>query len=90
VLHVSPQERLESEGEAVPINTAIVLQSVCTSSLLAATAEAYGNDFQIEHHDTELAVKTYSAISKGVMGRRDHEFEGAQNHFVLVAEKKSE
>lgn len=40
------------------------------------------------HGDTEVSVKTHSAISKGRMGRRDHEFEGAQNHFVLVAEKK--
>lgn len=88
VLHVNPQERLESNGEPVPINTAIVLSHVCTSSMLAATKDPYMNDFQIEHGDTEISVKTFSAITKGRMGRRDHEFEGAENHFVLVAEKK--
>ena len=30
VLHVNPQERLESEGEAVPVRTAVVLCHVCT------------------------------------------------------------
>lgn len=34
VLHVNPQERLESEGEAVPVRTAVVLCHVCTSSLV--------------------------------------------------------
>lgn len=87
VHHVNPQERLTSDGTPVPINTAIVLKHVCTNSLLAATKVPYSNDFQIEHGDTEMCVKTFAAISKCAMGRRDHELEGQENHFVLVAEK---
>lgn len=88
VHHVNPQERLTSDGTPVPINTAIVLSHVCTNQLLAATSVPYSNDFQIEHGDTEMCVKTFAAMSKRAMGRRDHELEGQENHFVLVAEKK--
>jgi hypothetical protein len=82
VLHVNPQERLQSEGTPVPINTAIVISHICTNQLLAATKVPYSNDFQIEHGDTEMCVKTFAPISKCAMGRRDHELEGQENHFV--------
>ncbi len=90
VMHVNPQARLETDGEPVPINTAVVLVHVCTNSLLAASKAPYANDFQIEHGDSEMCVKTYAAISKANYGTRSHEFEGAENHFVLVAEQSSE
>lgn len=86
VLHVNPQERLESEGEAVPVRTAVVLCHICTSSLLAGTAVSYPNDFSIEHGDTEVAVKSYQTLAKGSMGSRDHAFEGSENHFVFVCD----
>jgi hypothetical protein len=63
---------------------------VYTNSLLAASKAPYANDFQIEHGDTEMCVKTYAAISKCNYGTRSHEFEGAENHFVMVAEKPEE
>ena len=44
----------------------------------------------IEHGDSEMCVNTYAAISKANYGTRDHEFEGSENHFVLVAEKAAE
>jgi hypothetical protein len=90
VMHVNPQARLETDGEPVPINTAVVLVHVCTNSLLAASKAPYANDFQIEHGDSEMCVKTYAAISKANYGTRSHEFEGAENHFVLVAEQAPE
>lgn len=90
VMHVNPQARLETDGEPVPINTAVVIVHVCTNSLLAASKAPYANDFQIEHGDTEMCVKTYAAISKCNYGTRSHEFEGAENHFVMVAEKPEE
>lgn len=87
IMHVNPQARLETDGEPVPINTAVVIVHVCTNSLLAASKVPYANDFQIEHGDSEMCVKTYAAISKANYGTRSHEFEGSENHFVLVAEK---
>ena len=90
IMHVNPQARLESDGEPVPINTAIVIKHVCTNSLLAAAKKPYNNDFAIEHGDSEMCVNTYAAISKANYGTRDHEFEGSENHFVLVAEKAAE
>jgi hypothetical protein len=114
IMHVNPQARLETDGEPVPINTAVVIVHVCTNSLLAASKVPCkykqlflgqssagmswlsfdrllvitdANDFQIEHGDSEMCVKTYAAISKANYGTRSHEFEGSENHFVLVAEK---
>ena len=57
---------------------------------LAATAVSYPNDFQIEHGDTEVAVKSYTTLAKGSMGSREHAFEGAQNHFVFVCDGAEE
>lgn len=87
VLHIDPSIRLETDGQPVPCNAALVLTHVNTNNLLAATNHIYRNDFSAEHGDQEVCAKTFQAASKLAFGRRDAVYEGVENHFVFATRR---
>ena len=72
VVHRDPRARLESEGEPIPANTAVVVVHCATGAALASDmVEA------VTSHGIELEVCAHTFLDS-------HKAEQAQNHWLFV------